>query len=357
MSAKSVTLKHVTKSYEGSDQKQTNAVSDVNLVIEEGKFATLLGPSGCGKTTTLRMIAGFEEITSGEVLFGNEQVNHIPPNKRDCTMVFQSYALFPHLNVWDNVSYGLKIKKLDQTTIKEKVTRVLDIMNLNEYKDRMPAQMSGGQQQRVALARALVMEPSVLLFDEPLSNLDAKLRVVMRDEIRRIQRTLGITAIYVTHDQSEAMYMSDVVIVMNKGRIEQIGTPQDIYQRPRTKFVADFIGSANFVEGRVSEIKGDRLEIETPMGIMVAAQHADVGKGQQVALVIRPESVIVTKSDRNNAVITKSVFMGQTQEYEIDLGGTTFQVTHHNPALGTVYPTGEHVTLQFPEHSVQVVPA
>ncbi|NEN86553.1 ABC transporter ATP-binding protein [Paenibacillus elgii] len=358
MAAKSVTLKQVTKAYAGLGTKQpSNAVSDVNLVIEEGQFATLLGPSGCGKTTTLRMIAGFEEITSGEILFGEQPVNEIPPNKRDCTMVFQSYALFPHLNVWDNVAYGLKIKKFDQAVIREKVSRVLEIMNLNEYKERMPSQMSGGQQQRVALARALVMEPSVLLFDEPLSNLDAKLRIVMRDEIRRIQRTLGITAVYVTHDQSEAMYMSDVVIVMNKGRIEQIGTPQEIYQRPKTKFVADFIGSANFVEGKVVRVVEDRLEIDTPMGIMVAANHAEVTAGQQVALVIRPESAVVLKTANNNAVITKSVFMGQTQEYEIDFGGKMFQVTQHNPIAGSVFSTGEHVTLEFPEHSIQVVPA
>ncbi|GFZ78857.1 spermidine/putrescine import ATP-binding protein PotA [Paenibacillus marchantiophytorum] len=357
MEAKSVILRNVTKAFPGSIQKQVNAVSDVNLVIEAGQFATLLGPSGCGKTTTLRMIAGFEDITTGDVLFGDSRVNDIPPNKRDCTMVFQSYALFPHLNVLDNISYGLKIKKMSKANIEKKVNKVLTVMNLNDYKERMPAQMSGGQQQRVALARALVMEPSVLLFDEPLSNLDAKLRLVMRDEIRRIQKELGITAVYVTHDQSEAMSMSDQIIVMNKGRIEQIGSPQDIYQRPQTKFVADFIGTANFVEGHVLDIQADRLQLHTPLGEITAIKHGEFTKGQRVTLVMRPESIVITQDKRNVARVTKSVFMGQTQEYEIELDDHSFQVTISNPMGLRGHQVGDLVSLDFPEQAIHVIPA
>ncbi|MBU5441691.1 ABC transporter ATP-binding protein [Paenibacillus sp. MSJ-34] len=355
MNAKSVSLRNVAKAFKDEKNQTVYAVSDVNVQIEAGEFVTLLGPSGCGKTTTLRMIAGFEDITAGDIYFGEEKVNTIPPNKRDCTMVFQSYALFPHLSVFDNIAYGLKIKKLSKTEIMKKVHGVLDIMNLTEYKDRMPSQLSGGQQQRVALARALVMEPGVLLFDEPLSNLDAKLRLVMRDEIRRIQQQIGITAIYVTHDQSEAMSMSDRVIVMNKGQIEQIGTPQQVYQRPATKFVADFIGTANFIDGRVVEAAEDRLHIRTQTGIMMARNTGVHRVNDEVSVVIRPEAVRLTKGTENVAVVTKSVFMGQTQEYEVEFEGTTLQITENNPSEESVHRVGEFVSLQFSEHSLHVI--
>ena len=245
-----ITLDKLTKRY-GSKRTDPVAVDAVSLDIRPGEFVTLLGPSGCGKTSTLRMIAGFEEPTSGSVQLDGADMNHVAPNRRPMSMVFQSYALFPHLTVRENVSYGLRLKKLGEKQLREEVDIVLTIMNLNAYADRAPHQLSGGQQQRVALARALVMRPKVLLFDEPLSNLDAKLRVQMRNEIRRLQKRLGITSIFVTHDQDEAMTLSDRVVVMNRGRIEQIDAPEIVYRRPASVFVADFIGRANFLDATV----------------------------------------------------------------------------------------------------------
>jgi iron(III) transport system ATP-binding protein len=355
MNSKSVTLNKVTKTFLDDQDKLVHAVSDVDLLINKGEFATLLGPSGCGKTTTLRMIAGFEDISEGDIYFGDENVNKIAPNKRDCTMVFQSYALFPHMTVFENVAYGLKIKALPKEEIEEKVDDIFSIMNLTEHKNRMPNQLSGGQQQRVALARALVMEPGVLLFDEPLSNLDAKLRLLMRDEIRRLQKRLGITAVYVTHDQSEAMSMSDKVIVMNKGKIEQIGTPQEIYQRPRTRFVADFIGTANFLEGVVAKVLDDELIIETNQSSIVVKKYGDFKVGEAVLIVIRPEAITLEDEGEWQAIVTKSIFMGQVQEYELDFRGALLQVTVHNPMGGKTYSEGATVSLDFNKNSLHVI--
>ncbi|WP_438350336.1 ABC transporter ATP-binding protein [Paenibacillus sp. FA6] len=352
--AKSVSLQQISKAFTDDKGKQTYAVEEVSLEIEAGQFVTLLGPSGCGKTTTLRMIAGFEEITSGDIYFGDENVNQISPNKRDCTMVFQSYALFPHINVFENIAYGLRIKKLSKEDIRRKVDSVTNIMNLNDYLERMPSQLSGGQQQRVALARALVMEPGVLLFDEPLSNLDAKLRVVMRDEIRNIQQRVGITTVYVTHDQSEAMSMSDKIIVMNKGRIEQVGSPMEIYQRPKTRFVADFIGTANFVEGSVKRIEDGVLLIETQSGILKVRRDG-YKVGDMVTVLIRPEAVTLTKGTAHMGVITKSIFMGQTQEYEVEYNGQLLQITVHNPIYEHIFQVNQEVSLQFSEDSLHII--
>ncbi|MBP8036981.1 MAG: ABC transporter ATP-binding protein, partial [Negativicutes bacterium] len=259
--SKSVSVKNLVKVFDGSGGKKVTAVDNVSLRIEPGEFVTLLGPSGCGKTTILRMVAGFEIPTSGDVLIGDERVNTLTPDRRDTAMVFQSYALFPHLNVFENIAYGLKIKKMKSDDIRTKVKEILGLVGLSELETRSPNQLSGGQQQRVALARALVMEPSVLLFDEPLSNLDAKLRIHMRREIRKIQRQFGITSIYVTHDQAEAMSMSDRIIVMNKGVVEQIGTPREIYATPASQFVADFIGTANIIPSQVVAVNDDRTEV------------------------------------------------------------------------------------------------
>lgn len=270
-------------------------------------------------------------------------------------MVFQSYALFPHMNVYDNVAYGLKIKNMSKNEINEKVQSVLNIMNLSEYQGRTPSQLSGGQQQRVALARALVMEPGVLLFDEPLSNLDAKLRLVMRDEIRRIQKQIGITAIYVTHDQSEAMSMSDQIIVMNKGSIEQMGSPQEIYQRPKTKFVADFIGTANFIDGKVNGMDKDFLDIETKAGTIKAVNTGQFKQGDQVSVVVRPESVQLVEGTGKQCVVTKSVFMGETQDYEIEFAGQPLQIKTHNPMGQKVYEVGDTACLYFPSDSLHVI--
>ena len=256
---KGVRLEHISKIYQDPKTgKDFYAVKDNSLVIEPGEFVTLLGPSGCGKTTTLRMIAGFESPDEGEIYLGDEAINALTPNKRDTAMVFQSYALLPHYNVFDNVAYGLKLRHVPKEEIRERVMKILDLVELTGMEGRMTNQLSGGQQQRVALARALVIEPSVLLFDEPLSNLDAKLRVTMRTEIRRIQQEVGITAIYVTHDQSEAMALSDRIIIMRSGVVEQIGTPQEIYYHPVNEFVADFIGEANFLQGRLEALSDNR---------------------------------------------------------------------------------------------------
>ncbi len=253
-----LTLKNITKVFppRGSAGEVT-AVHDVSLDIKKGELVTLLGPSGCGKTTTLRMIAGFEFPTSGRITLDGQEINSLPPHKREMSMVFQSYAIFPHLTVFENIAYGLNVQRLSKSVIKERVDKVLGLVHLEGYGDRAPTQLSGGQQQRVALARALIMEPKVLLMDEPLSNLDAKLREEMRTEIRRIQKEMNITSVYVTHDQIEAMTLSDRIVVMNQGIIEQIGTPVEIYRFPNSRFVADFIGRANFVPGEVQE-KNDK---------------------------------------------------------------------------------------------------
>lgn len=286
---KGVRLEHISKIYKDPKTgKDFYAVKDANLEIEPGSFVTLLGPSGCGKTTTLRMIAGFESPDEGEIYLGNEPINALTPNKRDTAMVFQSYALLPHYNIFDNVAYGLKLRKMDKEVIKKKVTDILGLVGLEGMENRMTNQLSGGQQQRVALARALVIEPGVLLFDEPLSNLDAKLRVSMRTEIRRIQQEAGITAIYVTHDQSEAMAISDKVIIMNGGLVEQISTPQEAYYYPNNKFVADFIGEANFLNGVV---KGqDTVEIA---GADVKCATGSMETGATCSVVLRPEGAFL----------------------------------------------------------------
>ncbi|MBL8156479.1 MAG: ABC transporter ATP-binding protein, partial [Anaerolineae bacterium] len=252
----SLVLQSVVKKFpqrEGSGE--FTAVDTVSLDIKKSEFVTLLGPSGCGKTTTLRLIAGFESPTAGRIMLDGKDITSQPPNKRDMAMVFQSYALFPHMSVFENVAYGLRIKRLSSGDIQSKVGGTLELMGLGTLASRRPNQLSGGQQQRVALARALVMEPRVLLFDEPLSNLDAKLRVQMRSEIHRLQRRLNVTSVYVTHDQDEAMALSDRIVVMNAGKIEQVGPPEEIYRYPTTRFVADFIGRANFLDTVVDAVE------------------------------------------------------------------------------------------------------
>ena len=291
---KGVRLEHISKIYQDpKTKKDFYAVKDTNLEIEPGSFVTLLGPSGCGKTTTLRMIAGFESPDEGEIYLGNEPINALTPNKRDTAMVFQSYALLPHYNIFDNVAYGLKIRKVPKDEIKRRVTDILALVGLEGMESRMTNQLSGGQQQRVALARALVMEPGVLLFDEPLSNLDAKLRVTMRTEIRRIQQRAGITAVYVTHDQSEAMALSDKIIVREKGLVSQMGTPQEIYYHPKNKFVADFIGDANFLEGKMVRHEGDVGIVDVNGTQVKVAEAANVADGADTTVVLRPESTML----------------------------------------------------------------
>ncbi|MEO6020178.1 MAG: ABC transporter ATP-binding protein [Knoellia sp.] len=346
-----VTLRSLRKVY-GDDKSAAPAVKDVDLDVEPGEFITLLGPSGCGKTTTLRMIAGFETPTEGEIRLDEELINKVAPNKRPMAMVFQSYALFPHLSVFNNVAYGLKLQKLPSARIAEEVETALTSMNLGPYRDRAPHQMSGGQQQRVALARALVMRPKVLLFDEPLSNLDAKLRVQMRGEIRRLQRRLGITTVFVTHDQDEAMTMSDRIVVMNVGVIEQVDTPEEIYRHPASVFVADFIGRANFLDVDVHDVADTDADVSVLGQRWTVPKHAAVHAGSTVTLMVRPESVRLTPTD-GRAVggsvgrVLSSMFYGQSIEYDIETEAGNLVVSVADPHAHETFSPGDFLDVGF----------
>ena len=343
---KGVKLDHISKIYQNPKTgKDFYAVHDVSLDIEPGSFVTLLGPSGCGKTTTLRMIAGFESPDEGEIYLGGEPINALTPNKRDTAMVFQSYALFPHYNVFDNVAYGLKLRKLPKDQIKEKVTRILGLVELSDMEQRMTNQLSGGQQQRVALARALVVEPGVLLFDEPLSNLDAKLRVQMRTEIRRIQQALGITAIYVTHDQSEAMAISDNIILMKGGVIAQMGSPLEIYYHPNSEFVADFIGECNFLPCTVVEGDGQEV-IATVYGHPVNV-HSDRTARGEAKIVLRPEAIEIADQGQLPCEVLLSCFMGSYQNYHVKVGDTLVKIADNCPIGRKTFQVGDRAFISF----------
>ena len=353
---KGVRLEHISKIYQDPKTgKDFYAVKDTSLTIEPGSFVTLLGPSGCGKTTTLRMIAGFESPDEGEIYLGDEAINELTPNKRDTAMVFQSYALLPHYNVFDNVAYGLKLRKVPKDEIKERVMRILDLVELTGMEGRMTNQLSGGQQQRVALARALVIEPSVLLFDEPLSNLDAKLRVSMRTEIRRIQQEVGITAIYVTHDQSEAMALSDRIIIMRSGVVEQIGSPQEIYYHPVNEFVADFIGEANFLKGRLEALSDNRAQLNVSGDICHAAPVPGMEVGRDYTIVLRPEAASLAEEGGLPCEVVLSCFMGSYQNYHVKVGDTLVKLTDPNPKNKRIYKVGERCRLVFDPESVHVL--
>ena len=350
-----VRIENLTKVYP-SGGKVITAVDNVSLDIKPGEFVTLLGPSGCGKTTILRMVAGFEIPSQGDIFIGEKRVNALTPDKRDTAMVFQSYALFPHLNVYDNISYGLKLKKMSKDAIKEKVMAIFQLVGLENLENRQPNQLSGGQQQRVALARALVMEPSVLLFDEPLSNLDAKLRIYMRREIRRIQNELGITSIYVTHDQAEAMSMSDRVIIMKGGLLQQVGTPREIYLHPNNRFVADFIGLANLIPVEMIACEGSRATVQfAGVNLTVPMSRTCEARSGPVSLVIRPETVQLGHTGQVMGKIETSVFMGAYQDYHIEVGGVTIQVTDYNPAAKHTFAAGEEVGITFDQDILQLV--
>ena len=354
--SKGIRLEHISKIYQDPKTgKDFKAVNDANLVIEPGSFVTLLGPSGCGKTTTLRMIAGFESPDEGEIYLGNEAINELTPNKRDTAMVFQSYALFPHYNVFDNVAYGLKLRKMDKDVIRKKVMDILDLVELSGMEERMTNQLSGGQQQRVALARALVVEPSVLLFDEPLSNLDAKLRVSMRTEIRNIQQRVGITAVYVTHDQSEAMALSDQIIIMNKGVVTQIGTPQEIYYHPADEFVADFIGEANFLKGELVSKDGENGELDIS-GCRISVENAgSFTVGNTYTVVLRPESAVLADEGQLPCKVVMSCFMGSYQNYHVTVGDTLVKITDFNPKHKKIYRVGDMAYVKFDACDIHII--
>ena len=340
-----VDLEDITVSYDGKN----NILEGLNLQIEKGELVSLLGPSGCGKTTTLRVVAGYIAPQSGDFILNDENYTKIPVHKRNFGIVFQSYALFPHLTVAENVAFGLKMRKESKALIDSKVNSMLETCGLSEYKDRYPKQLSGGQRQRVALARALVIEPNLLLLDEPLSNLDAKLRIQMRVEIKRLQKKLGITTIFVTHDQEECFSISDRVAVMNKGIIEQYDTPENIYAKPKTEFVARFIGFENFIdvekkEEHMFEAKGTCFRVD------------DVPEYPVSKMTIRPDDMeIVESAAPMNGISGKVLvrtFLGKSYQYEVE---TDFGSMIVNGADNDVYETGDQINMVLPSHKIVLV--
>ena len=358
-----VRLERVTKLF-----GDVAAVDDLSLDIQEGEFFSMLGPSGCGKTTTLRMIGGFEDPTYGTVYLGGRDVTDLPPYKRDVNTVFQSYALFPHLNVRENVAFGLRRKKVDKAEIGTRVTEIMDLVDLEGFEERKPPQMSGGQQQRVALARALVNHPKVLLLDEPLGALDLKLRKQMQLELKRIQQEVGITFIYVTHDQEEAMTMSNRLAVMRQGKIEQLGEPEDVYENPSTEFVAAFLGASNLLEGEVKEsANGDAtVLLSAGTSVIVPLERIPSDAGSRVKVGVRPEKITIAREDRFvpgdvnsiTGVLRMSTYIGVSHQYKVEgPGGTMLTVYIQNLGAEEAPRPGERVVLSWkPEHTFAVVP-
>jgi spermidine/putrescine ABC transporter ATP-binding subunit len=340
------------------------AVSEVTVAIQEGELFTLLGPSGCGKTTLLRLIAGFYSPDQGEIRFDGVRVNDVPPNERGIGMVFQNFALWPHMTVFENAAYGLKLRRLDKAEIESRVAAVFEKVRLAGLGERYPGQLSGGQQQRVALARALVLNPKILLLDEPLSNLDAKVRVQVRQEIRKLQKELGITTMYVTHDQEEALTLSDRIAVFNQGRVFQVGPPKELYERPGSRFVADFIGINNLIEGTVQSVEAGagRLRVKTAMGELLALFDARLKAGDRCILCIRPENASVggvAAKDSNLAQgrITFAAYLGNTLRYDVELApGLIFKVDVRDPWHHDILPTGSSVAIGFVASSTVAIP-
>ncbi len=348
-------LKNVIKEF-SKNGVPVRAVDDLNLDIEDGEMVCFLGPSGCGKTTTLRMVAGFEIPSSGAITIKDKDVTNIPVNKRGIGFVFQNYALFPHLSVAKNIAYGLEGKKLDKATIAKKVKDSLALVGLPNVADRYPTELSGGEQQRVALARVLVMEPSLLLMDEPLSNLDAKLRIHMRTEIRHLQKKLGITCLYVTHDQAEALTVADKIVVMSKGVVEQVGSPKEIYYNPSCAFVADFIGQANTLQMPISSYTDETVTCSVLPGYDFEARKGqgfpeDMSKAENANLIIRPENVSVNAPDRDGmpATVASAIFIGSHTEYELMLGENRWRINASVPTkIDTlVFNEGDKVSVSF----------
>lgn len=337
-----IDLKNITKRF-GSN----TVLDNMNLYIRENEFLTLLGPSGCGKTTTLRIIAGFETPTEGKVLFNGKNITEVPPYQRAVNTVFQKYALFPHLNVFENIAFGLKIKKLPKDVIEKKVTEVLKLVNLSGFEKRDIDSLSGGQQQRIAIARALVNEPKVLLLDEPLGALDLKLRKEMQIELKNIQKRVGITFIYVTHDQEEALTMSDTIVVMNEGLIQQIGTPVDIYNEPKNAFVAKFIGESNIVDG----IMHKDLEVEF-QGVTFPCVDGGFAPMEPVEVVIRPEDIIMTKKEEGQltGIVEEVTFKGVHYEMVVNCQG--FHYLIQSTAMA---PVGEEIGMKILPDAIHIM--
>lgn len=349
-------IKNVSKSF-----GRVQVLKDVTLDIPRGSFTTFLGPSGCGKTTLLRTIAGFYDVDAGEIFIGEKLINDVASHLRHAIMVFQDYALFPHMNVRENIVYGLKIKKFSEEEIEKRLAKTVQYLGVDELLDRSPAQISGGQQQRVALARALVMEPEVLLLDEPLSNLDAKLRINIRAELRQLQRRLGITTIYVTHDQAEALALSDQVAVMNDGKIIQCGTPWEIYFHPRSTFVASFVGTANLLEGKIVESAPGMALVDVGKVRLRLQEKEDVPPvGAKVTLCIRPETIETLEElpERSDNVIRGKVrnylFEGSHFRYWVDADGRELVVDVFDPSGKTVRENS--ILLRLPPTKMHIIP-
>ena len=342
MSNRLIDLQHITKSFGSS-----TILDDMSLYIRENEFLTLLGPSGCGKTTTLRIIGGFETPDKGQVLFDGKDITNLPPNKRQLNTVFQKYALFTHMNIAENIAFGLKIKGKSKSYINDKIKYALKLVNLDGYENRMPDSLSGGQQQRVAIARAIVNEPKVLLLDEPLGALDLKLRQDMQYELIRLKNELGITFIYVTHDQEEALTMSDTIVVMNQGYIQQIGTPEDIYNEPENAFVADFIGDSNIFDAVMVQDKLVQI-----LGAKFACVDTGFGTNKPVDAVIRPEDVelVAPENGTIQGVVTHLIFKGVHYEMEVTANG--FEWLVHSTGM---FPVGTAVGIRVDPFNIQIM--
>lgn len=330
----------------------TAAVENFNLDVEKGEFISFLGPSGCGKTTTLRMIAGFETPTAGSITLDGEEITGKSPNQRNLGMVFQSYALFPNLTIGQNIGFGLQVRKVSETEIKNRVNEMLALIHLEKHINKYPYQLSGGQQQRIALARALAINPRVLLLDEPLSALDAKIRVELRLEIRRIQQTMGITTIYVTHDQEEALMLSDRIVVMSQGRIEQVGVPAAIYNDPSTEFVAQFVGQLNLIPVTDVDLKNGICQLA---GQTVKFDYSPDRKiSDTPRLAIRPEELHIGTGEGRNALkgrVESVLFLGSVVRLRVDVGGILLSADFFNERRITLPRTGDEVVISFPEHA------
>lgn len=344
-------LHDITKSFSG-----TGVLKGISLSVEKGEFITLLGSSGCGKTTTLRIISGLESPDSGRVLLDGADVTDTVPNKRDVNTVFQNYALFPHMNVEANVGYSLKIRKMDKALIKEKVKTVLELVQLSEYGKRMPSELSGGQRQRVAIARSIIGEPKVLLLDEPLGALDLQLRRQMQFELKRLQKSLGITFIYITHDQEEALNMSDRIAVMKDGVFEQLGTPSEVYDSPKTAYVAKFVGSANIIEGTAA-LQGDRVLVKTPYGtVPVLRRRFPIGEGDQAIVAVRSEQLELLSGEGEglNGIVKEKSFSGGMLRITVALGEKELVASRHG--IDSQLSPGDKVRVAFrEEHGVLVL--
>jgi iron(III) transport system ATP-binding protein len=334
-------------------------VNRATFTIEEGELFTLLGPSGCGKTTLLRLIAGFYAPDEGEVRFDDRVVNAVPPHERGIGMVFQNYALWPHMTVFENAAYGLKLRKVPKDEIAARIRGVLDKVHLAGLEGRYPGQLSGGQQQRVALARALVLNPKILLLDEPLSNLDAKIRVTVRAEIRKLQKELGITTVYVTHDQEEALTLSDRIAVFNQGRVFQVGPPKELYERPANRFVADFIGINNLIDGTVQSANG-ALVVKTAVGELRALADARFKPGERCVISVRPENASLNLKSDNvvNGKVAFAAYLGNTLRYDVDAGsGVVLKADVRDPWHHQQLATGAPVSVGFAAASTVAIPA